>query len=40
VTASAELRPRSGWSLMGPFDGEFADGSDTFTGTARLRCAW
>jgi len=40
MTAGAELRLRSGWALMGRFDGEFADGSDTFTGTARLCYSW
>jgi outer membrane autotransporter protein len=40
VTAGAEWRLRSNWSLMGRFDGEFGDGARTYTGTARLRYAW
>jgi outer membrane autotransporter protein len=40
VTAGAEWRLRSNWSLMGRFDGEFGDGQQTYTGTARLRYAW
>jgi outer membrane autotransporter protein len=40
VTAGAELRLRSNWSLMGRFDGEFGDGAQTYTGTARVRYVW
>ena len=40
VTAGAEWRLRSNWSLMGRFDGEFGDGAQTYRGTARLRYAW
>jgi outer membrane autotransporter protein len=40
VTAGAEWRLRSNWSLMGRFDGEFGDGQQTYTGTARVRYAW
>jgi uncharacterized protein with beta-barrel porin domain len=40
VTAGAEWRLRSNWSLMGRFDGEFGDGAQTYTGTARVRYAW
>ncbi len=40
VTAGAEWRLRSNWSLMGRFDGEFGDGQQTYTGTARIRYAW
>jgi outer membrane autotransporter protein len=40
VTAGAELRLRGGWALMGRFDGELADGSQTYTGSARVRYAW
>jgi outer membrane autotransporter protein len=40
VTAGAEWRLRSNWALMGRFDGEFGDGQQTYTGTARLRYAW
>ncbi len=40
VTAGAEWRLRSNWSLMGRFDGEFGDGAQTYTGTARVRYVW
>ena len=30
----------TGWSLMGRFDGEFGNGAQTHTGTARLRFTW
>ncbi len=40
VTAGAEWRLRSNWSVMARFDGEFGDGAQTYTGTARLRFAW
>jgi len=40
VTAGAEWRMRNNWSLMGRFDGEFGDGQQTYTGTARVRYAW
>jgi outer membrane autotransporter protein len=40
VTAGAEWRMRSNWSVMARFDGEFGDGQQTYTGTARLRYAW
>ena len=40
VTAGAEWRLRSNWSVMGRFDGEFGDGQQTYTGTARLRYVW
>ncbi len=40
VTAGAELRTRGHWSLMGRFDGEFAGGAQTYTGTARVRYTW
>jgi outer membrane autotransporter protein len=40
VTAGAEWRLRSNWSLMGRFDGEFGAGAQTYTGTARVRYAW
>jgi hypothetical protein len=36
VTAGAEWRLRSNWSLMGRFDGEFGNGAQTYTGTARF----
>ncbi len=40
LTAGAELRLANGWAVMGKFDGEFANGSQTYTGTARVRYAW
>jgi autotransporter-associated beta strand protein len=40
VTAGAEWRLRSNWSLMGRFDGEFGNGQQTYAGTARVRYAW
>jgi uncharacterized protein with beta-barrel porin domain len=40
VTAGAEWRMSSQWSLMARFDGEFGDGDKTYTGTARLRYQW
>jgi autotransporter-associated beta strand protein len=40
VTAGAELRMASGWALMGKFDGEFGQGTQTYAGTARARYMW
>lgn len=40
VTAGAEWKFRSGISVMAKFDGEFAERSTTYAGTARLRYAW
>jgi uncharacterized protein with beta-barrel porin domain len=40
VTAGAEWRLNSNWSLTGRFDGEFGDGQRTYTGTARVQYAW
>jgi len=40
VTAGAEWHPRDNWSIMGKFDGEFAKGSETYIGTARVRYFW
>jgi uncharacterized protein with beta-barrel porin domain len=40
VTAGAEIRMASGWALMGKFDGEFGQGTQTYVGTARVRYAW
>jgi uncharacterized protein with beta-barrel porin domain len=40
VTAGAELRLAQGISLMGKFDGEFGQGTSTYTGTARVRYTW
>jgi uncharacterized protein with beta-barrel porin domain len=40
MTAGAEIRMASGWALMGKFDGEFGQGTQTYVGTARVRYAW
>ncbi|HSR78162.1 MAG TPA: autotransporter-associated beta strand repeat-containing protein [Xanthobacteraceae bacterium] len=40
MTAGAEIRMASGWALMGKFDGEFGEGTQTYVGTARARYAW
>ena len=40
VTAGAEWHMANNWSLMARFDGEFGNGDQTYTGTARLRYAW
>jgi len=40
ITAGAEIKLRSGWSVMAKFDGEFASGSQTYTGTGKLRYTW
>jgi len=40
VTAGAEWRLAKGVSILAKFDGEFADGSQTYSGTARLRYTW
>jgi outer membrane autotransporter protein len=40
ASAGAEISFRNGFSLATWFDGEFADRSQTYTGTARLRYIW
>jgi outer membrane autotransporter protein len=40
LTAGAEWRLRNGWSFLGKFDGELANGSQTYAGTGRVRYAW
>lgn len=40
VTFGPEVTWRNGWSLMAKFDGAFANGEQTYAGTARLRYAW
>ena len=40
LTAGAERRWRSGWSVMGKFDGEFGQRSQTYTGTAKVSYTW
>ncbi len=39
-SAGAELKINTDWSLMAKFDGEFASGSQTYTGTGTLRYTW
>jgi hypothetical protein len=36
----AGLVPAGGWALMGKFDGEFGQGTQTYVGTGRVRYAW
>ena len=40
TSAAAELRLHNGFTLIAKFDGQFADGSHTYAGTATLRKAW
>jgi uncharacterized protein with beta-barrel porin domain len=40
VTAGAEWHMSGNWSLMARFDGEFGNGDQAYTGTARLRFTW
>ncbi len=40
ITASAELRLNTTWSLLAKFDGEFARNSETYAGTGTLRASW
>ena len=40
LTAGAQLYMRNGWSVMAKLDTEFAQGSHTYIGTARLRYTW
>jgi len=40
LTSGAEWRWRSGWTVLAKFDSELSGGSQTYTGTARLRYAW
>jgi uncharacterized protein with beta-barrel porin domain len=40
VTAGAEIRMANGWALMGKFDGEFGNGTQSYVGTGRVRYAW
>jgi uncharacterized protein with beta-barrel porin domain len=40
VTGGAEWRLASGVSLLAKFDGEFANRSQTYSGTGRIRYAW
>ncbi len=40
MTAGAEIRMANGWALMGKFDGEFGQGTQTYVGTGGVRFAW
>jgi outer membrane autotransporter protein len=40
LSAGAEVKLNSGLSVAGLFDSAFAEGSHTYTGTARVRYAW
>lgn len=40
LTNGAEWCWHNNWSFLAKFDGEFASGSQTYTGTARLRYVW
>jgi uncharacterized protein YhjY with autotransporter beta-barrel domain len=40
TSAGAQLFLSANWSLIAKFDGEFADGSQTYTGSGTLRYTW
>jgi uncharacterized protein with beta-barrel porin domain len=40
ASAGAELHMTANWSLAAKFDGEFAAGSQTYSGTGTLRYMW
>jgi outer membrane autotransporter protein len=40
TSAGAELRYRSGWSLLAKFDGELAGNSQTYAGTGTVQYRW
>jgi uncharacterized protein with beta-barrel porin domain len=40
ASAGAELRLANGFSLLGKFDGEFANHSSTYAGTGTVRYVW
>jgi uncharacterized protein with beta-barrel porin domain len=40
VSAGAELRLANGITLLAKFDGNFANGSQTYGGTGTLRYTW
>jgi uncharacterized protein with beta-barrel porin domain len=40
VSVGTELRLVNGVSLLGKFDGEFANHSSTYAGTGTVRYAW
>ena len=40
TSAGAELFLASNWTLLAKFDGEFANGSQTYAGSGTLRYSW
>ena len=40
ASAAADLHLSQNWTLIAKFDGEFAAGSQTYSGTGTLRYAW
>jgi uncharacterized protein with beta-barrel porin domain len=40
TTASAQLLLSANWSLIGTFNGEFAQGSQSYGGNGKLRYTW
>lgn len=40
VTAGAEMKWRSGWSVAGSFEGEFSRTTDSYAGKGAVRYAW
>ena len=40
ASAGAQLFLSPNWSLLAKFDGEFANGSQTYAGTGTLRYTW
>jgi hypothetical protein len=40
TTLGAQLFLTQGWSLLAKFEGEFANGSQTYAGTGTIRYAW
>jgi outer membrane autotransporter protein len=40
TTAGAESRINSNWSVLGNFDGDFASGSQTYSGSGTVRYTW
>jgi uncharacterized protein with beta-barrel porin domain len=40
ASAGAELHMTPNWSVLAKFDGEFANGAQTYAGTGTLRYTW
>ena len=40
VTAGSQLRVTNNWSLVGKFDGEFANRLQSYAGTGTVRFVW